>query len=207
MLTVCVCARARVCVRAMCGFDHRAQSRLCVNRATAGDYEMVSKIGNFVNELYAGFQLLNLKNDFLRKKCVAHLRSVPHARAHTMLTTRLPCALWTTRHQVRFDQVRPEEDRGGDLRSQHPRPHQVSRRRCLCSRVEHGRVNPMSLHSSTLSAECTRLQPLCLYNTVPPAPFLVVCVRRVCVVCRVSCVCFFFFFLTISFGASPTLQH
>ena len=58
-------------VRAMCGFDHRAQSRLCVNRATAGDYEMVSKIGNFVNELYAGFQLLNLKNDFLRKKCVA----------------------------------------------------------------------------------------------------------------------------------------
>ncbi|ELR14338.1 translin [Acanthamoeba castellanii str. Neff] len=43
-------------------------SRLCVNRATAGDYEMVSRIGNFVNELYAGFQLLNLKNDFLRKK-------------------------------------------------------------------------------------------------------------------------------------------
>jgi predicted translin family RNA/ssDNA-binding protein len=45
-----------------------AQSRLCVNRATAGDYEMVTRIGNFVNELYAGFQLLNLKNDFLRKK-------------------------------------------------------------------------------------------------------------------------------------------
>jgi len=43
-------------------------SRLCVNRATAGDYEMVIKIGNYLNDLYAGFQLLNLKNDALRKK-------------------------------------------------------------------------------------------------------------------------------------------
>jgi len=28
----------------------------------------VGRILQFVNELYAGFQLLNLKNDFLRKK-------------------------------------------------------------------------------------------------------------------------------------------
>jgi hypothetical protein len=41
---------------------------LCLNRATAGDYQMVQKILKFVNELYGGFQLLNLKNDFLRKK-------------------------------------------------------------------------------------------------------------------------------------------
>jgi len=43
-------------------------ARLCVTRATFGDFELVGRILQFVNELYAGFQLLNLKNDFLRKK-------------------------------------------------------------------------------------------------------------------------------------------
>jgi len=43
-------------------------ARLCVTRATLGDYSLVGRILQFVNELYAGFQLLNLKNDFLRKK-------------------------------------------------------------------------------------------------------------------------------------------
>jgi len=43
-------------------------ARLCVTRATQGDYSLVNRILVFVHELYAGFQLLNLKNDFLRKK-------------------------------------------------------------------------------------------------------------------------------------------
>jgi len=43
-------------------------ARLCVTRATMGDYPLVENILRFVNELFSGFQLLNLKNDFLRKK-------------------------------------------------------------------------------------------------------------------------------------------
>ncbi|KAJ5239582.1 hypothetical protein N7468_004201 [Penicillium chermesinum] len=43
-------------------------SRLAVNSVTLGDYERPLQIGNFVKELFAGFQLLNLKNDILRKR-------------------------------------------------------------------------------------------------------------------------------------------
>jgi len=43
-------------------------SRLCVNSVTAGDFVMPHRIVKFVSELYAGFRLLNLKNDFLRKR-------------------------------------------------------------------------------------------------------------------------------------------
>ncbi|KAJ5093391.1 hypothetical protein N7456_009252 [Penicillium angulare] len=43
-------------------------SRLAVNSVTLGDYERPVKIGNFTKELFAGFQLLNLKNDILRKR-------------------------------------------------------------------------------------------------------------------------------------------
>jgi len=43
-------------------------SRLCVTRATLGDYQLVERILRFVTDLFGGFQLLNLKNDFLRKK-------------------------------------------------------------------------------------------------------------------------------------------
>jgi len=43
-------------------------SRLCVNSVTAGDFIMPHRIVKFVSELYAGFRLLNLKNDFLRKR-------------------------------------------------------------------------------------------------------------------------------------------
>jgi hypothetical protein len=44
------------------------QSRFCVNRVISEDYETPLKIFAFVNELYAGFKLLNLKNDHLRKR-------------------------------------------------------------------------------------------------------------------------------------------
>jgi len=43
-------------------------ARLCVNSVIAGDYEQPKKIADFVNDLYNGYQLLNLKNDFLRKR-------------------------------------------------------------------------------------------------------------------------------------------
>ncbi|RIA99678.1 translin-like protein [Glomus cerebriforme] len=43
-------------------------SRLAVNSVTAGDYNRPLRISKFVKELYTGFQLLNLKNDSLRKR-------------------------------------------------------------------------------------------------------------------------------------------
>jgi len=43
-------------------------SRLCVNAVIAADYERPKKIVEFVKDLYNGFQLLNLRNDFLRKR-------------------------------------------------------------------------------------------------------------------------------------------
>ena len=43
-------------------------SRLAVNCVTGEDYQRPQKIASFVSELDAGFRLLNLKNDSLRKK-------------------------------------------------------------------------------------------------------------------------------------------
>ncbi|CAG8655070.1 1014_t:CDS:2 [Funneliformis mosseae] len=43
-------------------------SRLAVNSVTSGDYNRPLRISKFVKELYTGFQLLNLKNDALRKR-------------------------------------------------------------------------------------------------------------------------------------------
>ncbi|KAI8990286.1 Translin [Pilobolus umbonatus] len=43
-------------------------SRLAVNCVTVGDYERPITISNEVKDLSAGFQLLNLKNDILRKR-------------------------------------------------------------------------------------------------------------------------------------------
>ncbi|KAL1902796.1 Translin-1 [Sporothrix stenoceras] len=42
--------------------------RLAMNAVTLGDGELAVRISKFVKDLHAGFQLLNLKNDFLRKK-------------------------------------------------------------------------------------------------------------------------------------------
>jgi hypothetical protein len=41
---------------------------LAVNSVTLGDYTRPMQISNFIKELFAGFQLLNLKNDILRKR-------------------------------------------------------------------------------------------------------------------------------------------
>lgn len=43
-------------------------SRLAVNAVTRGDYNKPLQISKFVMEVNAGFRLLNLKNDFLRKR-------------------------------------------------------------------------------------------------------------------------------------------
>ena len=44
------------------------QSRLAVNSVTLGDFSRPMRISRFVKEVHAGFQLLNLKNDSLRKR-------------------------------------------------------------------------------------------------------------------------------------------
>lgn len=39
-----------------------------MNSVTLGDYERPLRIANFIKDLFSGFQLLNLKNDILRKR-------------------------------------------------------------------------------------------------------------------------------------------
>ena len=43
-------------------------SRLAVNSVTLGDTAMAVHISGFIKDLHAGFQMLNLKNDILRKR-------------------------------------------------------------------------------------------------------------------------------------------
>ncbi|PLB38533.1 translin [Aspergillus candidus] len=43
-------------------------SRLAVNSVTIGDYDRPLQISQFIKDLFSGFQLLNLKNDILRKR-------------------------------------------------------------------------------------------------------------------------------------------
>lgn len=43
-------------------------SRLAVNSVTLGDYQRPLQISKFVKDIHAGFQILNLKNDSLRKR-------------------------------------------------------------------------------------------------------------------------------------------
>ncbi|KAK3898753.1 Translin [Staphylotrichum tortipilum] len=43
-------------------------SRLAVNSVTLGDTAMAVRISGFIKDLHAGFQVLNLKNDILRKR-------------------------------------------------------------------------------------------------------------------------------------------
>ncbi|XP_059296591.1 uncharacterized protein LOC132049704 [Lycium ferocissimum] len=42
--------------------------RYVVNQVTAGDYDCPSKVLKFLTDLHAAFRMLNLRNDFLRKK-------------------------------------------------------------------------------------------------------------------------------------------
>ncbi|KAL8765488.1 MAG: hypothetical protein Q9209_007459 [Squamulea sp. 1 TL-2023] len=55
-------------------------ARLAVNSVTLGDYQRPLQISKFVKDIHAGFQILNLKNDILRRKSDAIKYSVciPH---------------------------------------------------------------------------------------------------------------------------------
>ncbi|CAN8289522.1 unnamed protein product [Cochlearia groenlandica] len=44
------------------------QPRYVVNRVTAGDYDCPRNMMNFLTDLHTAFHMLNLRNDFLRKK-------------------------------------------------------------------------------------------------------------------------------------------
>ena len=44
------------------------QARLARNSVTLGDYRRPLQISQFVKDIHAGFQILNLKNDTLRKR-------------------------------------------------------------------------------------------------------------------------------------------
>ncbi|KAF4120002.1 to RNA binding complex component Translin [Geosmithia morbida] len=46
-------------------------SRLATNSVTLGDFDLPLTISSFIKDLFAGFQLLNLKNDILRKRADA----------------------------------------------------------------------------------------------------------------------------------------
>lgn len=46
-------------------------SRLATNAVTMGDFELPLTISSFIKDLFAGFQVLNLKNDILRKRADA----------------------------------------------------------------------------------------------------------------------------------------
>ena len=43
-------------------------ARLAINSVTLGDYKRPLQISKFVKDLHAGFQILNLKNDSLRRR-------------------------------------------------------------------------------------------------------------------------------------------
>ena len=48
--------------------DLWVQPRYVVNRVAAGDYECAERSAEMLRELGAAFRLLNLRNDFLRKR-------------------------------------------------------------------------------------------------------------------------------------------
>ncbi|WCJ34472.1 Translin family protein [Euphorbia peplus] len=49
-------------------FTSNELPRYVVNRVTAGDYDCPRKVLKFLTDLHSGFRMLNLRNDFLRKK-------------------------------------------------------------------------------------------------------------------------------------------
>jgi predicted translin family RNA/ssDNA-binding protein len=46
-------------------------ARLATNAVTLGDFQLPMTISAFIKDVFAGFQLLNLKNDILRKRADA----------------------------------------------------------------------------------------------------------------------------------------
>ena len=59
--------------------DLLSQARLAVNSVTLGDYERPIQISRFIKDIHAGFQILNLKNDSLRRRSDSIKYSVSHS--------------------------------------------------------------------------------------------------------------------------------
>ncbi|KAH9892412.1 Translin [Xylariomycetidae sp. FL2044] len=70
-------------------------SRLAMNSVTLGDIELTVRISSFIKDLFAGFQLLNLKNDIVRKRVDAvkyHVKKVEDVIYDLSLRNLLPKA-------------------------------------------------------------------------------------------------------------------
>ena len=68
-------------------------SRLSMNSVTMGDIDLTVRISSFIKDLFAGFQLLNLKNDTLRRRVDAvkyHVKKVEDVIYDLSLRNLLP---------------------------------------------------------------------------------------------------------------------
>ncbi|KAH8159766.1 hypothetical protein CIB48_g8488 [Xylaria polymorpha] len=68
-------------------------SRLSMNSVTMGDVMLTVRISSFIKDLFAGFQLLNLKNDIVRKRVDAvkyHVKKVEDVIYDLSLRNLLP---------------------------------------------------------------------------------------------------------------------
>lgn len=52
----------------MCCMADTTKARLARNSVTLGDYKRPMQIAQFIKDVHAGFQILNLKNDALRRR-------------------------------------------------------------------------------------------------------------------------------------------
>jgi len=48
--------------------NSKIQARLAINSVTLGDYNRPLQISQFIKDIFSGFQILNLKNDTLRRR-------------------------------------------------------------------------------------------------------------------------------------------
>lgn len=98
--------------------------RLAVNTVTLGDYRTSVRLSRFVKELHGGFQVLNLKNDALRKRFdgIKVSRKLPQYKGDWFLTPPMPTST-----------VRCQTSRRSRLRYQSTRVSQATGRRNQCS--------------------------------------------------------------------------
>jgi hypothetical protein len=93
---------------------------LAVNSVTLGDYTRPLQISNFIKDLFSGFQLLNLKNDILRKRSDGVKYSVSLQCFLGLMTVKL----------TDYFSVTGQEGRGRGLRPLLAEPDPQGR--CLC---------------------------------------------------------------------------
>ena len=79
-----------------------------MNSVTLGDYERPLQISQFIKDVHAGFQILNLKNDTLRRRSDSIKYSVSNSKVPS-LTSEDPLTDWG------FTKVKKVEDVVYDL--------------------------------------------------------------------------------------------